>query len=142
MMYKNVVKEINKLKNSKLASVYLRFFKTGKGEYGEGDQFIGVKVGSLRGIAKKYKDISLQELQKLIESKIHEHRTVVLVILTLKYPKSDRLGRKSIFQFYLNNTKHINNWDLVDISAPKIVGAYLLNKDRSVLYKLARSKDL
>ncbi len=134
--------ELQKLKNPEKAKVYLRFFKTGKGEYGEGDTFLGVTVPEQRKIAKKYINLSFEELQELLSSNIHEYRSGSLFILIDKYRKSDETRKKEIFDFYLKNTTNINNWDLVDISAPHIIGDYLLNKNRKILYKLANSKNL
>ena len=133
---------MKKLANPKQAKLLQRFFKTGKGEYGEGDIFLGIKVPEQRKIAKKYPDLSLKEIQELLLSKIHENRLTSLFVLIEQYKKSDEKGKKEIFGFYLKNTKNINNWDLVDLSAPKIVGDYLLDKNRSILYKLAKSKSL
>ena len=134
--------ELQKLKNPEKAKVYLKFFKTKKGEYGEGDTFLGVSVPEQRKIAKKYFDLSLKELQELLSTNIHEYKMCSLFILINKYRKSDKTEKKKIFDFYLKNTININNWDLVDISAPHIIGDYLLNKDRKILYKLANSKNL
>ncbi|MDO8658403.1 MAG: DNA alkylation repair protein [Candidatus Levybacteria bacterium] len=141
-MYKNIEKDLLTLKNPKKAKILQRFFKTGKGEYGEGDIFLGITVPQQRIIAEKYIDTTLIELQNLLSSKIHEYRLISLLILINKYKKSGETGKKEIFDFYLKNTKYINNWDLVDLSAPNIVGEYLLNKNKSVLYKLAKSKNL
>lgn len=137
----SVKQDLKKLANPKQAALLQRFFKTGKGEYGEGDIFLGIKVPEQRKIANKY-DLDLKEIQGLLNSKIHEHRLTSLFILIKKYNKSNENERKKIFEFYLRNTKNINNWDLIDLSAPKIVGNYLLDKDRSVLYKLAKSNSL
>ena len=134
--------ELQKLKNPEKAKVYLKFFKTKKGEYGEGDTFLGVSVPEQRKIAKKYFDLSLKELQELLSTNIHEYKMCSLFILINKYRKSDKTEKKKIFDFYLKNTININNWDLVDISAPHIIGDYLLNKNRKILYKLANSKNL
>lgn len=124
----------------------MRFFKTGKGEYGEGDIFLGLTVPQQRKIAKKHSGIALKDLQKLLSSKIHEYRLVALVILTIKYQKTDGVGKKEIFDFYLKNTKNINNWDLVDLTAHKIVGNYLLDKTPlarlKMLFKLTQSNSL
>jgi len=115
-----------------------RFFKTGRGEYGEGDIFFGIKVPLQRKVAKKYQGLPLSDLQKLLNSNIHEYRFTALVLLTHKY----NYDKKNIFEFYLQNSKRINNWDLVDTSAPKIVGDYLLDKPRKILYQLAKSTNL
>ena len=135
-------KELKKLANPKQAEVLQRFFKTGKGEYGEGDIFLGIKVPVQREAADKFQELSLKDIEKLLDSKIHEHRMMALFVLIKQYKKADENTKKIIFDFYLKNTKNINNWDLVDLSTPKIVGDYLLDKPRSVLYKLAQSKNL
>ena len=118
--------------------VLLRFFKTGKGQYGEGDVFIGLKVPQSRQVARKYSGIALEGVKELLYSKIHEERLVALLILVLKF-KADPEG---VARFYLDNLSQVNNWDLVDTSAPAILGAYLKNRDRSILYKLAKSERL
>ncbi len=135
-------KELKKIASSKQAKILQRFFKTGKGEYGEGDVFLGIKVPVQRKISKKFKDLKLSDLQKLLNSKIHEERLISLFILISQYINGDEKIKKKIYNFYLKNTKNINNWDLVDSSAPNIVGNYLLNKPRNILYKLVKSKNL
>lgn len=119
----------------------LRFFKTGKGEYGEGDQFLGIRVPQLRKIAKKNSELSLIEIHKLLTSDFHEERLCALLLLVQKY-ESSKHEKSVIYKLYLNNTKYINSWDLVDCSAYKIIGVHLEDKNKSPLYKLARSKDL
>lgn len=115
------------------------FFKTGPGDYGAGDQFIGVVVPNQRQIAQKYKQLPLSDLQKLLASPTHEHRLTALFILIFQFPQHP----DTIYNFYLKNLNHINNWDLVDLSAPKIVGEYLKDqKDRRLLYKLVKSKNI
>ena len=133
--------EISKEKDEKRAEVNKRFFKTGKGEYGEGDIFIGLSVPKSRKIAIKYSALSLGEVQKLLSSKIHEERLIALEILVYKY-ENNLEDRKKIFEFYLANTKFINNWDLVDLSAEYIVGDYLFDKDKKILYELVKSPSL
>jgi 3-methyladenine DNA glycosylase AlkD len=118
------------------------FFKTGVGQYGEGDVFLGIPVLLQRKIAKKNVNVPLTDVQGLLSSKIHEHRLTALLILVLKYKKADRQGKEEIFSFYLANMRNVNNWDLVDLSAPKIVGDYLVNKNCSVLFRLAASDNL
>ena len=135
-------KELKKIASSKQAKILQRFFKTGKGEYGEGDIFLGIKVPIQRKIAKEFKNLKLSDLQKLLNSKIHEERLIALFILISQYINGDEKIKKKIYNFYLKNTKNINNWDLVDSSAPNIVGNYLLNKPRNILYKLVKSKNL
>ena len=139
---KNIKNELEKLSDPKRAENLQRYFKTGKGEYGEGDIFMGIQIGNLRKKAKKYSGLNLNQIQKSLSSKIHEYRMVSLLILVSKYKKANENEKKNIFDFYLKNTKNINNWDLIDLSAPKIVGDYLLNKDKSILYKLTKSKNI
>lgn len=139
-MLEQIEKELKSYSNPEKAKLLSGFFKTGKGQYGEGDVFAGIMVPYQRIIAKKYKDVELKELQKLISSKFHEHRLTAFLILTYKYPKSE--DKKELYDFYMKNLKHANNWDLVDLSAPRIVGQYLLDKPRDVLYQLAKSSDL
>jgi 3-methyladenine DNA glycosylase AlkD len=128
--------------NPEKAKILSGFFKTGKGQYGEGDIFLGITVPEQRRIAKKYSALPLSGLRALLSSRIHEHRLVALLILTEQYRKGDNGNKKEIFDFYLGKTRHINNWDLVDLSAPNILGDHLLDKDRSVLYRLAQSRNL
>ena len=157
-MYQKISQELNKLKNPAKAKILQKFFKTNKGEYGEGDIFLGITVPQQRKIVKKYfQQIKLSDIQKLLNSKIHEYRLVGVLILVEKYKKNldkslkkiltptqpvQNYSKKQIFDFYLKNTQHINNWDLVDLSAPNIVGDYLLDRDKKILYKLAKSKNL
>ena len=143
MVNLNLLKnDLAKLQKSKNPQILGRFFKTGKGQYGEGDIFLGLSVPQQREVAKKYPHLTLKELQKLLSSKIHEHRQTALFILMMKYKKSTDGEKKEIFNFYLANTANINNWDLVDLSAPSIVGDFLLDKERSILYRLAKSVSL
>ncbi|MCH6200405.1 DNA alkylation repair protein [Aquiflexum sp. LQ15W] len=123
------------------AAFFPRFFKTGKGEYGEGDRFLGVTVPEQRIIAKKYwKDLPYQELEIMIKSPFHEVRLTSILILVLKYQKAtSKAEKKSWVDFYLKNRSWVNNWDLVDSSAHLILGDYLFDKDRSMLYDLAKS---
>jgi 3-methyladenine DNA glycosylase AlkD len=128
--------------NKRQAKIFQRFFKTGPGEYGEGDIFLGIKIPALRSLAKQYLNLTSDELQQLIISPVHEERMFALMILVTRFPKSKPEERKKIYKFYLKNTKYINNWDLVDLSAPQIVGGYLIEKDKNILKKLAVSKNL
>lgn len=124
------------------AIVSARFFKTGKGEYSEGDLFIGVTVPQIRIVAKKHMQLELDRISSLLANKIHESRLLALLILVEKFKKADEGEQKAIAEFYLANTSYINNWDLVDSSADKILGAYLFDKDKSLLYELAKSPKL
>lgn len=116
-----------------------KFFKTGKGQYGEGDKFLGVVVPDTRKVAKKYKEISFDEIAMLIQNEYHECRLCALLILVEKFKKADENLRKDIVDFYLSYTQYINNWDLVDLSCKDILGEYLVDKKRSILYNLAES---
>lgn len=138
---------LKKESNLEQAKILQKFFKTNKGEYGEGDIFLGIKVPVLRKISKEFK-LELNDIEKLLNSKIHEKRLIGLFILILKYNQAkkevDEKIKRQIFEFYLKNSKQINNWDLVDLSAPNIVGDWLLdkNKYREILYKLVKSDNL
>lgn len=117
------------------------FFKTGKGQYGEGDKFLGVVVPDTRKVAKAYLGLSFEELTKLLKNEYHECRLCALLILVERFKKANEAERKTLYEFYLKHTEYVNNWDLVDLSSQYIVGVYLLDKkDRSILYKLAESK--
>ena len=141
-MLEQLKKDIKKKSHPKKAKIMQRFFKTGKGQYGEGDIFLGLTVPEQRQIAKKYSQISLPKIQQLLKSKIHEHRLVALLILVQKYQNSNGDDKARIFNFYLKNTKYVNNWDLVDLTAPNIVGDFLFEEKRKILYDLAESKSL
>jgi len=134
--------QLQKLADPKRAQSSLWFFKTGPGEYGEGDKFLGVGVISLRKLAKQYKDLSLLNVLLLLKSPWHEYRQIALLILMLKYKKGDSKIKTQVFNAYIKNTQYINNWDLVDITAPRIVGNHLVDKSRQLLYNFARSQDL
>ena len=118
------------------------FFKTGPGEYGEGDQFIGVRAPDLRQLAKELKATPIDEAFELLQSPIHEDRSLALLILVHAFSKGDAATKQKIYEAYLRHTDFINGWDLVDASAPHIVGAYLFDKSRKPLYKLAKSNSL
>ena len=136
---RRITAELELLSNPEKAKILSRFFKTGKGEYGEGDIFLGIMVPEQRKVAKKYQTASLNDLHKLISDKIHEHRFVALLILTEKYNKADLKGRKSYYAFYIDHLPRINNWDLVDVSADSILGDYLLDEDTAILSRLSES---
>jgi len=133
---------LKKEANAKRAKSSLWFFKTGKGEYGEGDKFLGINNPTARKIAKDFADLPIKDLSQTIKSKFHEERLISLLILVLKFNRATTADKEKVFNFYLKNTKYINNWDLVDLSAYQIVGAYLdHHKDKKILYKLAKSKN-
>jgi 3-methyladenine DNA glycosylase AlkD len=139
----DIEKELQKKTNPEKIKVFKWFFKTGPGEYGEGDQFLGITVPEQRKIAHQFLHLSLPEIQKLLKSPIHEYRFTALEILVAQYEKAkDEATQKKIYDFYLKNTKHINNWDLVDTSAPYIVGHYCFDHDTDILYTLAQSKNI
>lgn len=142
MKLKKLQKELRKCASKEKAKILQGFFKTGPGEYGEGDIFLGVQVPHIRNIVKRYIYLSLSEVRILLRSKIHEERLAALLIIILQFNRSSYAAKKIIYGFYLKNTAYINNWDLVDLSAPHIVGAYLIDKDKSTLYQLAKSKAL
>lgn len=141
-MLSEIQKALRMCSNESHAAIALRFFKTGPGEYGEGDRFIGVRVPDIRRVARKFKDLPLTDLEKLLHSDIHEERLLSLIILTEKCRKEPVDIQTQIYELYLNNTAYINNWDLVDTSAEHIVGAFLKDRSRKPLYKLAKSDNL
>ncbi len=116
-----------------------KFFKTGKGQYGEGDRFLGIVVPHTRIVAKRYKDADYHTIDELLQSSWHECRLCALLILVERFKKANPEERKRIYEFYLSNTHRVNNWDLVDLSAPTIVGLYLQDKPRTDLVRLANS---
>ena len=143
-MLQKIIEELKLYTDPERAKASQRYFKTGKGEYAEGDIFLGIRVPVLREVARKYADISMEDLQTLLNSKIHENRFVALIILVNKYKKAKKkhVERMRIFQFYLKNTNRINNWDLVDISAPKIVGDFSITDGNEMIRHLAKSENL
>jgi 3-methyladenine DNA glycosylase AlkD len=141
----NVRKELKSMADPDKAVILQRFFKTGLGQYGEGDIFIGVTVPQSRKIAKKFSQLQLVEVKTLLYSRIHEERLVALLILVWRYSSAldNREEKEEIVKFYLDNIKQVNNWDLVDLSAPNILGAYLIdNRNRRLLYRLAKSENV
>jgi 3-methyladenine DNA glycosylase AlkD len=132
-------KELRKYANKDKAKALMRFFKTGPGEYAEGDIFLGVMVPFTREVVKKFQGLPFSDVIKLLRSKIHEERLLALFILVGQFNKADNQAKERIYKAYLANTKFVNNWDLVDLSAPQIVGGFLIDQDRQVLYKLAKS---
>lgn len=138
-----ILEHLKELSDSAIAAHSSRFFKTGKGEYGEGDRFLGIRVPNIRKCAKTYRDLSTAETLELLKSPFHEARLLALLILVAKY-RSARTAAEhaAIYRAYLRHTAYINNWDLVDTSAEHIVGAYLMDRYRASLYRLAASKNL
>ncbi len=124
------------------AKVLSKFFKTGKGQYGEGDVFLGIKVPVQREVAKAHCGCPLSDISKLLDSKIHEERLTALLVLTMRYKKADAAEKQEIYDLYIASAARINNWDLVDLSAPLIAGAHLMERDRRVLKKLAASENI
>lgn len=130
---------LRSLANPEIAAHSQRFFKTGKGEYGEGDRFLGIRVPVIRQQVKQFNNAALSEVHKLLMSSYHEERLCALLILVEKYAKGSIEEKEEVFDLYLANTEYINNWDLVDSSAPQIVGAFLKDKDKKLLYTMACS---
>jgi 3-methyladenine DNA glycosylase AlkD len=141
-MLSKLTKELQEHSSPEKIEIYQRFFKTGKGEYGEGDIFIGLTMPEQRKIAKNYETLSLSQIQRLLNSKIHEHRMSAGIILVNKFKKGNEKEKEEIFNFYIKNAKKFNNWDLVDVTCTHIVGGFLLDKKRKTLYDLAKSKNL
>jgi 3-methyladenine DNA glycosylase AlkD len=137
-----ISKELRTLAAPGTASILQRFFKTGPGEYGEGDVFLGIKVPPLRALAKRHPDTGLETIATLLESRYHEERFFALLLMMQRYQRSPRPEQTAIYNLYLGNTHRINNWDLVDVSAPHIVGRHLQDRSRKVLHKLAHSSSL
>ena len=142
MKAKDAAAQLKALASPEVAASSARFFKTGPGEYGEGDLFIGVRVPTLRKLARDFRDLPLAEIELLLRSHIHEERMLALLVLVLPAGKCSESHRKSAYDLYLSNTTYINNWDLIDSSAPAIVGGYLRDKDRKPLQRLAKSKNM
>ena len=138
----NIKKDLEDLSDPAKAEFLPRFFKTLPGGYAEGDVFVGVSVPNARSVARKYQDLPTAQMKHLLRSGIHEHRLTALLILVDKFTTADAAGREKIVHFYLDNLKYVNNWDLVDLSADKILGAYLYDKDRAVIYELCDSGNL
>ena len=137
-----IQKTLRLLADPTIAKHSQRFFKTGKGEYGEGDKFLGIRVPVLRQQIRKFRDITLEELLPVLHSSFHEERLFALLLLVEKFSQGSDDEKSAICDLYLKNTRYINNWDLVDSSAPYIVGAYLEDKDKEPLHQLAESEHL
>ncbi|MCD6104745.1 MAG: DNA alkylation repair protein [Thermosipho sp. (in: Bacteria)] len=134
----DIKKEIKKLENKEKAKFAKKYFKAFPGGYGEGDEFLGINMPVLRKLAKKYSNISFEEIEELLNSKFHEERVLALLILSIK----SKTDLEKCVQIYLKNIHKVNNWDLVDGSAPEILGPYLKNKDKSLLYEFANSENI
>jgi 3-methyladenine DNA glycosylase AlkD len=139
MRLTDLKKELSAVTDPERARNSAWFFKTAQGQYGHGDRFIGLTVPTMRRIARRYVHLPLTDVEKLLASPIHEHRFTALETLVAQYELDQS---KQIFDFYLQHTRFVNNWDLVDTSAPYIVGRHLLTRPRKVLYRLAKSRDL
>ena len=142
MKARDVKAALRQLRNEEKARYYPRFFKTAKGEYGHGDRFMGVVVPDQRKVARRFKELPAPEIAKLLEDPIHECRLTALFIMVSQFERGDAAQRSRVFDLYLEHIDRVNNWDLVDASAHKIVGAALFESDRSLLYELADSGDL
>jgi len=138
----DIRKELRKLGSKERAEASKRYFKTGPGEYGEGDVFVGVGAAEMRRLAKEFQDLPAREVRSLLKSGIHEERAVALLILVRQYQRGDWKEQERIYKLYMDHLRCVNNWDLVDVSAPHVVGAFLQNKSKKPLYRLARSKNL
>ena len=141
-MIEDIKKQLREKGSPEKVEILQRFFKTGKGEYGEGDIFLGASMPDQRIIAKKYFNMPLAKIQDLIDSETHDERSVGGLILTYKYEKASEQEKANIANFYLKNARKFNNWDLVDSTAPKILGEFLIDKKRDLLYQLAKSKNI
>jgi len=135
-------KRIRALSNPRDAGFLQRFFKTGPGEYGEGDRFLGIRVPVTRRLIREYQGPAIPAARLLLTSRYHEERLLALLLLVRAYPRATPEAQAEIYRFYLANTRYINNWDMVDCSAPQIVGRHLLKRDRRVLNRLARSRNV
>ena len=130
------------LANPEVAAHAARYFKTGPGEYGEGDKFLGLRVPQVRAVARAHREMPLAEVCKLLASEYHEERLCAALILVAQFQRGDEKTRGAVYRAYVANLKYLNNWDLIDTSAPHIVGGWLQSHDRKQLYVWARSRDL
>jgi 3-methyladenine DNA glycosylase AlkD len=142
MKAQEIRKELHRLGRKERAEVSQRFFKTGPGEYGEADVFVGVGAPELRRLAREFQDLPVREVRSLLKSGIHEERALALLVLVRKYQRGDRQEQECVYNLYMDHLRWVNNWDLVDVSAEHVVGAFLKNKSKKPLYRLARSKNL
>lgn len=137
-----IVSVLEALGDPVIAAHSQRFFKTGPGEYGEGDRFLGIRIPVIRAQVRRYRDLSMDEVQRLLVSPYHEVRMFSLLLLVMKFNKGDEPERRTIYEAYLDHTAYINNWDLVDCSVHPILGGYLEARDRKPLYVLANSESI
>jgi 3-methyladenine DNA glycosylase AlkD len=142
MVYQEITDHLRSLANPEIAEHSQRFFKTTEGEYGFGDKFLGIRVPVIRQAVKKYKNTPLSVAEKLLKSEYHEVRLFALLLLVFRFSKSSVDEQEEIYHLYLSNTQYVNNWDLVDSSAHHIIGTYLENRDKSMLYDLSKSDSL
>jgi 3-methyladenine DNA glycosylase AlkD len=142
MTSRRIQHRLRQFASSEKAETLQGFFKTGAGQYGEGDLFLGIAVPDIRKVAKECREASLREITRLLSSAYHEERLLALLMLVDRFSKGDEAERKRIYELYTRQTRYINNWDLVDLSAPNIVGAYLSGRSRKPLYAFAKSRDL
>ncbi len=142
MHVKKIQTALRKLGDRQKADHSKRFFKTGPGEYGEGDEFLGIPVPALRKLVPKHPELTIADATRLLRSSIHEERLLALFLLVRRYQKGDAQDQAQIYHHYLNHTRYINNWDLIDASAQHIMGAFLYSRDKTPLFQLARSADL
>jgi 3-methyladenine DNA glycosylase AlkD len=138
----NIRQTLRDMSNQEKAQILQSFFKTGPGQYGEGDIFLGITVPQLRKLARDCTNTTMADCVKLLKSQIHEQRLLALLLLVQAFLRGDEHLREKIFHLYLKHTRYVNNWDLVDLSAPHIIGKYLYDKPRDVLYDLAKSESL
>ena len=142
MLAPKIQKRLRQFVTRGKAGILQGFFKSGPGQYGEGDLFLGVVVPDIRRVAKEFQDTPLEEIKKILASRHHEERLLALLMLVHQFAKGDEALKKRVYGLYLKSTRYINNWDLVDLSAPNILGTYLLDKSRKPLYAFAKSNDL
>lgn len=142
MSLEKIREELESLGDPGWASILQKFFKTGPGQYGEGDVFRGIRIPVLRKLSAKCHDLSLSHVEQLLNSAFHEDRMLAVLIFIRRYERGDEATRARVYRLYLKNRKFINNWDLIDVSAAHIVGAFLWDKDRGMIHRLAQSKSL
>jgi 3-methyladenine DNA glycosylase AlkD len=137
-----IIAEMKVLANPVRAAHSQKFFRTGPGQYGAGDRFLGIRVPQVREVATRYRDLDLEKVHEMLCNPLHEIRLLALIILVMQFKKADQARQKAIYDLYMQNRQCINNWDLVDLSAPTIVGGWLQIRSRAILSRLARSNSL